>query len=103
MDLAFDHADMISKAIDRYKQKALYSFVPVFTLTEPFTLTDLRRVHEILIGKTIQRKSFIRRVEASELFKEVGETKQERGRPATLYKIHGNIADYRFVRNIEAD
>ncbi|MFQ3231991.1 MAG: 8-oxo-dGTP diphosphatase [Reinekea sp.] len=103
LEIAFDHQELISLAVLRHKQKALYSFVPVFALTQPFTLTELRRVHELLIGKSIQRKSFIRRAEASEMLVDTGKLRQERGRPATLYRAKPKIADYRFVRNIEAD
>ena len=103
LDLAFDHSDSIRIAVERYRQKALYSFIPVFALTQPFTVTDLRKVHEALIGHDIQRKSFIRRVEASGMLKDTGESRTERGRPATLYKTAKGIEGYRFVRNIESE
>lgn len=99
--LAFDHLQLINATLQRYKQKALYSFLPAFGLQQPFTLTELRKVHELLIGKTIQRKSFIRRVEASQVLEETNEFRQERGRPAKLYRATPAVVDYRFVRNIE--
>lgn len=101
LKLAFDHKQAIQAAFERHKQKALYSFVPVYALTQPMTLTELRRVHELLIGKSIQRKSFIRRVEASGMFTDTGKTTQDKGRPAALYKVKSAVKDYRFVRNIE--
>lgn len=102
LKLAFDHKQAIEAAFERHKQKALYSFIPVYALTQPMTLTELRRVHELLIGKTIQRKSFIRRAEASDMFTDTGKTTQDKGRPAALYKVKSAVKDYRFVRNIEA-
>jgi len=99
--LAFDHNQAIEAAFERHKQKALYSFIPVYALTQPMTLTELRRVHELLIGKAIQRKSFIRRVEASGMFTDTGKSTQDKGRPAALYKVKSAVKDYRFVRNIE--
>lgn len=101
LSLAFDHKQAIAAALERHKQKALYSFIPAYALTQPMTLTELRRVHELLIGKTIQRKSFIRRVEASGLFTDTGKTTHDKGRPAALYKVKSAVRDYRFVRNIE--
>lgn len=101
LEIAFDHRQGIETAIERYKQKALYSFVPVFALPELFTITDLRKVHEALIGTAIQRKSFIRRAEASQMFIDSGDVRSERGRPAVLYKAKPAIGGYRFVRNIE--
>ena len=103
LTIAFDHLDAIDIAVERYRQKALYSFVPVFALTQPFTITDLRKVHEALLGHEIQRKSFIRRVEASGMLRDTGKERTERGRPAALYKTKSGIADYRFIRNIETD
>lgn len=101
LDLAFDHSKAINKALERHRQKALYSFVPVYALAQPITVTDLRKVHEALIGHEIQWKSFIRRVESSEMFIETGRFRIERGRPAALYTAKPEIADYRFIRNIE--
>lgn len=101
LKLAFDHKRAIEAAFERHKQKALYSFIPVYALTQPMTLTELRRVHELLIGKTIQRKSFIRRVEASDMFIDTGKSTQDKGRPAALYKVKSAVKEYRFVRNIE--
>jgi len=103
IQIAFDHDQLIEKAVMRHKQKALYSFIPVFALQQPFTLTELRRVHELLIDKKIQRKSFIRRAEASGMLVETGNMSHEIGRPAMLYKTTNDIAGYRFVRNIEGD
>lgn len=102
LPLAFDHRDIIKAGIERFRQKALYSLVTARALQEPFTLYELRRVHELLIGKEIQRKSFVRRVENSEVLTETGMTKViEKGRPAMLYKSTPKIDGYRFVRNID--
>lgn len=102
MDLAFDHRTLIEKGLERFRQKALYSLVTVKALQEPFTMHELKRVHELLIGKSIQRKSFQRRVEASGLLVETGQTKAlAQGRPAMLYQASGEVEEYRFVRNFD--
>lgn len=101
MPLAFDHADLYLQARDRLKQKSLYSIVPGFALPEIFTLTELQHVHEVLIGKTLQKKSFRRRLEQADLLIDTGEKRQERGRPANLYRLKPESADYRFIRNLE--
>lgn len=103
LTLAFDHRRIITAGIERFRQKALYSLVTARALPEPFTLYELRRVHELLIGKEIQRKSFIRRVENSGVLVETGKTRViEKGRPAMLYKTTSEIDGYRFVRNIDS-
>lgn len=99
--LAFDHRQLIADARERLRQKALYSIIPAYALPELFTLPELQQVHELLIGKILQKKSFRRRIEQAELLIETGEKRSERGRPATLYRMRGEAGQYNFVRNLE--
>lgn len=101
LDMAFDHRALVGKALDRYRQKALYSFVPAYGLTQPFSLAELRGAHELLIGKELQRKTFLRRVESSGVLEEVLEVRKVRGKPAKLYRTTPAIDGYTFERNIE--
>lgn len=101
MDLAFDHQNIIGLARERLRQKALYSIVPAYALPETFTLPELQELHEVLIGKTLQKKSFRRRIEQAELLIDTGEKRSEGGRPAALYKMKRNAGSYTFVRNLE--
>ena len=101
VDLAFDHRWVIAQARERLKQKALYSIVPAYALPEKFTLPELQRIHEILIGKPLQKKSFRRRIEQAELLLDTGLKRQEGGRPAALYKMRARSGRFTFVRNLE--
>ena len=58
LKLAFDHRELIEVGRARLKQKALYSIVPAYALPEKFTLPELQHLHEVLIGKPLQKKSF---------------------------------------------
>ena len=100
-DLAFDHGAVIALARERLKQKALYSIVPAYALPEKFTLPELQRIHELLIGKPLQKKSFRRRIEQSNLLLDTGLKRQEGGRPAALYKMRARSGRFTFVRNLE--
>jgi len=99
--LAFDHRALISMARERLKQKALYSAVPAFALPEKFTLPEMQHIHEVLIGKSLQKKSFRRRIEQADLLIDTGEKRSERGRPAVLYKIKPGSESFTFIRNLE--
>jgi len=99
-DLAFDHGELIQLGKERLKQKALYSIVPAYALPEKFTLPQLQHLHELLIGKKIQKKSFRRRIEQADLLIETDEKYSEGGRPATLYKMKNSSGDYTFIRNL---
>ncbi len=100
MDLAFDHGELIQLGKERLKQKALYSIVPAYALPEKFTLPQLQHLHELLIGKSIQKKSFRRRIEQADLLIETDEKYSEGGRPATLYKMKKSSGNYTFIRNL---
>jgi len=101
MTLAFDHREIINTALQRLREKALYSIVPAYALAEKFTLPDLQQLHEVLIGKSIQKKSFRRRIEQADLLIDTGEKRQESGRPAALYRMKEQSGKYTFVRNLE--
>ena len=101
MTLAFDHQEIIQIALQRLREKALYSIVPAYALAEKFTLPDLQQLHEVLIGKPIQKKSFRRRIEQADLLIDTGEKRQESGRPAALYRMKEQSGKYTFVRNLE--
>ena len=101
MTLAFDHHQIITIALKRLREKALYSIVPAYALAEKFTLPDLQQLHEVLIGKKIQKKSFRRRIEQADLLIDTGEKRQESGRPAALYRMKELSGEYTFVRNLE--
>jgi len=101
IDIAFDHRSVISLARERLKQKALYSIVPAYALPEKFTLPELQRIHELLIGKPLQKKSFRRRIDQSDLLIDTGLKRYEGGRPAALYKMRARSGRFTFVRNLE--
>jgi len=99
---AFDHEQIINDARQRLKQKALYSLIPAYALPQKFTLSELQHLHEELIGKSIQKKSFRRRVAQADILVEVGELKVAGGRPAKLYQIKEKSEGFTFLRNLEA-
>ncbi len=98
--IAFDHAEIIGIGRERLKQKALYSIIPAYALPEKFTLPELQHIHEVLVGKPLQKKSFRRRIEQADLLIDTGEQRRESGRPASLYRMRDTSKDYRFVRNL---
>lgn len=103
MTLAFDHAALISAAQARMKQRALYSIAPGYALPDEFTFGELQHLHEVLIGKAIQKRSFRRRIEQADLLLDTGEKRQESGRPAKLYKLKEVSKVFTFVRNLESE
>ena len=100
IDLAFDHKDIAKVALQRLRQKTLYSMVPAFCLPSLFTISQLKQVIETIIGKSVQRKSLMRRVEASDMFEEVDEKAVTGKRQAQLYKLKPGVNIVNFERNL---
>ncbi|GAA0817767.1 NUDIX domain-containing protein [Colwellia asteriadis] len=100
LSMAFDHKMIIEHAKQRLQQKALYSMVPVYCLPEYFTVGQLKSVIETIIGKTIQRKSLIRRIEAANMFEAIDEKVKSGGRLAQQYKVKSGVDIVHFERNL---
>lgn len=102
MDLAFDHTEIMKLARERLKQKALYSMVPAYALSREFTLSELQNLLETLLDKTIQQKSFRRRIELADLVEEVGmRPAKGKGRPSMAYRLKENAKNFTFIRNLD--
>ena len=102
LHLAFDHAAIIDAARERLRQKALYSIVPAYGLPDKFTLPQLQQLHELLIGRQIQKKSFRRRIEKADLLEDTGEKLLQGGRPAALYRLKKEAGEFTFLRNLSS-
>jgi 8-oxo-dGTP diphosphatase len=98
--IAFDHLHIIDLAQQRLKQKTLYSMVPVFCLPEKFSIGQLIKVIEAIIEKPIQRKSLMRRIEASDMFEISNEKVSSGGRLAQLYALKPGVDIVNFERNL---
>jgi 8-oxo-dGTP diphosphatase len=86
--LAFDHADILGTAVKRIRGKLDYSPIGFQLLGSTFTLLDLQRVHETVLGRPLNKDSFRRRMLASGQLEATGETEQAVDhRPAELYRF----------------
>lgn len=100
LPIAFDHKIIIEHATERLQQKALYSMLPVYCLPEYFTVGQLKSVIETIIGKSIQRKSLIRRIESADMFETIEEKVKSGGRLAQQYKVKSGVDIVNFERNL---
>jgi 8-oxo-dGTP diphosphatase len=87
-ELAFDHADIVEKAMAKLKRHLETSSVAFQLLPEKFTLTELQRVYELILGKALDKRNFRKKILSSDILKDTGETKMEGyHRPAQLYSF----------------
>lgn len=61
LPLAFDHAQILQKAVDRLRGKVDYSTIAFDLVGESFTVKELRQVYEAVKGRTYDEKNFYRR------------------------------------------
>ena len=101
VSLAFDHNHILSECKDRLVSKVQYTALPVHLLPKDFTLSDLQRVYEALLGKPVEKKSFRRRILDADILCETGEMRKGGSRPAKVYRLKEGIENHFFPRTIE--
>jgi 8-oxo-dGTP diphosphatase len=70
-----------------------YAPVGFELLGDSFTLLELQRVHEAVLGRPLNKDSFRRRMLASGLLEPTGQSETGVGhRPASLYRFGGAVA-----------
>ncbi len=99
--LAFDHQTILESCYERLKSKVQYTSLPVNLLPMEFTLTELQKTFEIILGKSVEKKAFRRRILDVNILKETGKMKKGSNRPAKLYRVLKSDENYFFSRSIE--
>jgi 8-oxo-dGTP diphosphatase len=86
--LAYDHAHIAQTAIARLRAKLGYANVAWSLLPPIFTLSDLQKTHEAILGKSLDKRNFQKKILASGLLKATGKTSSGGAhRPARLYRF----------------
>ena len=87
-ELAFDHEDILGMVVKRMRGKLDYAALGFQLLPPEFTLRELQVVHEVVLGKEVNKDSFRRRMLASGRIEPTGERERDvLHRPAELYRI----------------
>lgn len=95
-ELAFDHADIVYYALWRLRNKILYSSVAFQLLPPTFTLTQLQRTYECVLGEDLDKRNFRRKVLDAGVVVETGTVTQEgTRRPARLYRFAQRDFEFR--------
>jgi 8-oxo-dGTP diphosphatase len=85
--LAFDHAEILAAALDRLRSKVEYTSLPAFLLPEPFTLPQLQRTYEIVLGRALDKSAFRKRMLDAGFLEEVDRVTGPAGRQAQGYRV----------------
>ncbi|HEX6386894.1 MAG TPA: NUDIX domain-containing protein [Anaerolineae bacterium] len=86
-ELAFDHAKILDYALTRLRYKLEYTSVGFQLLPDVFTLTELQRAYETILGEKLDKRNFRRKILSADILEETGKKKKDgEGRPARLYR-----------------
>ncbi len=86
--LAFDHAEILDYARLRLRYKVEYTNVVYSLLPDTFTLSELQRVYEIILGRPLDKRNFRKKIGSLDLVEPTGEERRVGAhRPAKLYRF----------------
>lgn len=85
--LAFDHARLIGKGLERLMIKSRYSTLPVQLLGTEFTLSELQRAYEIILRTPMNTAAFRKRIHRANILADTGRKRTGKQRPASLYRL----------------
>jgi len=95
LSLPFDHRLIVDTAVARLRSKSQYSSLPCYLAGETFTLPQLQRVYEALMGETLNKVSFRRKMTEMDMLEPVEGAFAAGGahRPAQLYRLRPELRD----------
>ena len=86
--LAFDHAEIVRMAQQRLCAKLQYSTLALQFMPGRFSLGELQRVYEIILGEPQDKRNFRKRVLAYDCIEDTGTVRRNGNhRPASLYTV----------------
>ena len=91
--LAFDHDRLLEAAVTRLRAKVEYTSLPAYLVEEPFTLAELQRAFEIVLGRAVNKAAFRTRVLSAGMVEATGRQREGPTRPAELYRLAGREGD----------
>ncbi len=85
--LAYDHTEIAEYAVRRLKAKLEYTNIACNLLPPTFTFAQIEELYGIVLGRTLDRRNFRRRITAMNLLKRLPLERRGNHRPAALYSF----------------
>ena len=90
-ELAFDHYEIITKAIKKIEERAQNSTIVASLLPQQFRLSDLHLVYETVLQKKLDKRNLLKKIKELDLLASTGEREVGNAhRPAMLYTFKSN-------------
>jgi 8-oxo-dGTP diphosphatase len=83
--LAYGHNAVAEYALARLQAKLGYTNIAFGLLPPEFSLGELQRVYEIILGRRLDRRNFHRKITGLGLLRRLGKVRRGAHRPAALY------------------
>lgn len=84
--MAYDHREMVATAVARLQEKVKNSNIVYSLLPREFTLTDLQKTYEAILGERLDKRNFRKKILVVGLVKATGRMDAGKAnRPAALY------------------
>lgn len=85
--LAFDHERIVNLALKRIADRTRETGLALLFLPEEFTLSELQRVHELLLGESIDKRNFRKWANSADYLEPTGRKRTGgQHRPAALFR-----------------
>jgi 8-oxo-dGTP diphosphatase len=85
--LAYDHGVVARTALQRLRAKLAYTNIAYNLLPGSFTLGELQRAYEAILGRALDRRNFRKRILLLDFLEPLGTARRGRHRPALLYRF----------------
>ncbi len=86
--LAYDHEEIVKDALEKLKEGIFESDILTSLFSEKFTLPEIQRVYESILGTKYDRRNFRKKMLSLDLIEDTFETARFEGRkPAKLYRF----------------
>lgn len=97
--LALDYAEVVRYGLRRLRYKLEYTAVGFQLLPETFSLSELQQTYELILGETLDKRNFRRRILEADIIESTQQQRSGEGRPAWLYRFRpGAVAEVKARR-----
>lgn len=88
--LAFDHKQILDKAVQRVRAKVRYEPIGFELLDKKFSFADLEKLYMSLLGRDIDRRNFRKKIMGLEILDELDEWARSEGagRPGKMFRFN---------------
>jgi 8-oxo-dGTP diphosphatase len=84
-DLAFDHSQILETAIQRIRGKIRYQPIGFELMNAKFTLPQLQQLYEAILGQSLDRRNFRKKLLSMQILKQLSEKQQNVAHKAAFY------------------